>query len=109
MEKSVPLPLLSVVPAEPVNEPLAVSEVVFPLPLVVPDEPVNAGVVYSVSFLLPTKELETVPASVHYNKIDGSLSRPAYSLIARLEESNRDVTFCPARIPMSYVSSARGK
>ena len=61
MEKSVPLPLLSVVPAEPVNEPLAVSKVVFSLlPLVVPDEPVNAGVVYSVSFLLPTKEKSDV-------------------------------------------------
>lgn len=110
MEKSVPLPLLSVVPAEPINEPLEVSEVVFPLlPLVVPDEPTNDGLVYSVSFLLPTKELETVPESVHCNKIDGSSSRAAYSLIVGLEELKLDVIFCPARIPMSNVSSARGE
>lgn len=44
MEKSVPLPLLSVVPTEPINEPLEVSGVVFSLlPFVVVVVPMNFG------------------------------------------------------------------
>ena len=80
IEKLVPFPFLSVVPFVPVNEPVEVSEVVFSeLPPVVPFVPVKIGLTESVSFLSPEKELETVPESVHSNKIDGSLSRAAYS------------------------------
>ena len=56
MEKSVPLPLLPVVPTEPINEPLEVSEVVFSLlPSVVVVVPMNFGELSSVYVLVPLK------------------------------------------------------